>query len=395
MAKRSCRCRGRWAVPHMSIPLSEPNLGPAETAHVLEALQTGFVSSVGAAVVKFEQDFAKRVGRKHAIACSNGTAALHVALRLVGVEAGTDVLCADFTFAGSGNPIAYLGANPVFIDSERETWNLDPELVVREIERRAAAGESQPSAVEVVHVLGQPARMEEIVDVCERYGIPIVEDAAESLGAEWSTGRYAGVHTGAVGIIGCFSFNGNKIATTGGGGMLVTDDDELARRARHLTTQAKVPAIGYLHDEVGYNYRLTNLAAALGNAQLGRLDEFVASKRRIANAYDEAFANLDVVLPPRVEGLDSTYWLYSILAKNEAERDRLLAHLEASGVGARALWRPLHAQPAYAGSAHIGTGVGMELFERGVSLPSSTHLTVDDQETVIKAVRDFYDGELV
>lgn len=374
----------------MSIPLSEPNLGPDETAHVLAALQTGFVSSVGTAVVKFEEDFAARVGRKHAIACSNGTAALHVALRLVGVESGSDVLCADFTFAGSGNPIAYLGANPIFIDSERETWNLDPVLVVGEIERRAAVAETQPAAVEVVHVLGQPARMEAIVDVCERYGIPIVEDAAESLGAGWSSGRYAGVHTGAVGAIGCFSFNGNKIATTGGGGMLVTDDDELARRARHLTTQAKVPAIGYLHDEVGYNYRLTNLAAALGNAQLGRLDEFVSSKRRIAAAYDAAFADLDVVLPPRVEGFDSTYWLYSMLASDEDERDRLLKHLESRGIGARALWRPLSAQPAYAGSTHIGTGVGKNLFERGVSLPSSTHLPETDQTTVIDAVREFY-----
>lgn len=374
----------------MTIPLSEPNLGPLESKLVMEALESGFVSSVGAAVTRFELEFAERVGSRHAIACSNGTAALHVALRLVGVEHGDDVLCADFTFAGSANPIAYLGANAVFIDSEWDTWNLDPELVVAEIERRAAAGERQPAAVEVVHVLGQPAQMESIVDVCVRFGIPIVEDAAESLGAGWSTGRFAGRHTGSVGAIGCFSFNGNKIATTGGGGMLVTDDDELAARARHLTTQAKVPGVGYLHDEVGYNYRLTNLAAALGNAQLSRIDEFVASKHRIAAAYDDAFGALPVTLPPRKAGYDSTYWLYSILVADEAERDRLLEHLQKSGVGARALWRPLHVQPAYAGSRAVGSGIGTALFERGVSLPSSTHLTRSDQATVIDAVRAFF-----
>lgn len=374
----------------MSIPLSEPNLGPLETQHVLEALETGFVSSVGAAVTKFEQDFAEVVGTKYAVACTNGTAALHVALRLVGVTTGSDVLCADFTFAGSGNPIYYLGANPVFIDSEMTTWNIDPEMVVAEIERRAHEGEPLPAAVEVVHVLGQPAQMEAIVDVCAKYGIPIVEDAAESLGATWSSGRFAGVHTGAVGAIGCFSFNGNKIATTGGGGMIVTNDEELARRARHLTTQAKVPGVGYLHDEVGYNYRLTNLAAALGNAQLSRLGEFVSAKHRIAAAYDAAFADLPLVLPPRVEGYDSTYWLYSVLAADEAERDRLLTHLENAGIGARALWRPLHVQPAYKGSQVIGGRVGVELFERGVSLPSSTHLSVEDQQVVVRAVQEFY-----
>jgi dTDP-4-amino-4,6-dideoxygalactose transaminase len=247
-----------------------------------------------------------------------------------------------------------------------------------------------PAAVEVVHVLGQPARLEEIVEVCDRYGVPIVEDAAESLGARWSEGRYAGKHTGSVGQIGCFSFNGNKIATTGGGGMIVTDDPGLAERARHLTTQAKVPAVGYLHDEVGYNYRLTNLAAALGNAQLERLPEFVKAKHRIAEEYDRAFEALPIVRPPRIPGLESTYWLYSVLMADEAERDELLAHLEARFIGARALWRPLHAQPAFAGSRVVGGAVGRSLFARGVSLPSSTHLTAEAQARVTSAVLDFY-----
>ena len=202
-------------------------------------------------------------------------------------------------------------------------------------------------------------------------------------------GALAGRATGAVGRVGAFSFNGNKIATTGGGGMLVTDDEDLARRARHLTTQAKVPDVGYLHDEVGYNYRLTNIAAALGLAQLSRLDGFVARKREIAARYDEELAGTGLVLPPRVPGMDATYWLYSVLAPEDLDggRDALLEKLMARGVGARALWRPLHAQPPFRGARVVGSGQTSEaLFDRGLSLPCATELTDDDQSRVIDAV---------
>ncbi|EWT07548.1 pyridoxal phosphate-dependent aminotransferase [Intrasporangium chromatireducens Q5-1] len=378
--------------PEGTIPLAVPNIGDLERRYVLEAVESGFVSSVGPFVAEFERRFAERVGAKHAVACSTGTAAIHIGLILLGVRRGDDVVCSDFTFVGSVAPIAYLGARPVLVDSEERTWNLDPALLAEELERRARVGEAMPKVVEVVHALGQPADLAPIVEVCERFGVAILEDAAESLGSGWSTGPLAGRQTGTVGAVGCFSFNGNKIATTGGGGMIVTDDDELAARARHLTTQAKVADVGYLHDEVGYNYRLTNLAAGLGLAQLERLDEFVGAKHRIAARYDVAFADLPLVLPPRLAGLDATYWLYSVLVPETdgRGRDELLGHLSERGVGARALWRPLHLQPPYAGAPVVGGTVGQALFERGVSLPCATELTEADQDRVVRAVRSFF-----
>lgn len=378
--------------PEGTVPLAVPNIGELERRYVLEAVESGFVSSVGPFVSEFEQRFAEKVGARHAIACATGTAAIHIGLILLGVERGDEVYCSDFTFVGSVNPIAYVGAEPVLIDSETRTWNMDPELLGAELDRRAAAGEPLPRVVEIVHVLGQPADMVPLMAACERHGIPVLEDAAESLGATWTSGPYAGRHTGTVGAVGCFSFNGNKIATTGGGGMIVTDDDALAARARHLTTQAKVPDVGYLHDEVGYNYRLTNIAAGLGLAQLARLDEFVAAKHRVAARYDAAFADLPLVLPPRIEGLDATYWLYSVMVPETdgRGRDDFLGHLNGLGIGARALWRPLHAQPPFATARVVGGQVGDGLFERGLSLPCATELTDDDQTRVIEAVRSFF-----
>lgn len=378
------------------IPLAVPNVGSHERDLVLEAVESGFVSSVGPFVTQFEEEFAAAVGARHAVACASGTAAIHLGLQVLGVERGDLVAVADFTFVGSVNPVTYLGAEPLFIDSERRTWNLDPSLLSAELDRRAVAGEPMPKVVEVVHALGQPAELEEVLRACERHGIAVLEDAAESLGATWTTtttdGRAVERHTGTLGRVGAFSFNGNKIVTTGGGGMLVTDDEELANRARHLSTQAKVPGIGYLHDEVGYNYRLTNVAAALGLAQLRRLPEFVARKREIAARYDEALAELDgfVETPPRLVGSDSTYWLYSVLVPT-GNRDGVLARLEAAGIGARALWRPLHSQPPFADHGVIAQDptqpVGSDLFARGISLPCSTSLSDQDQERVCTALR--------
>lgn len=376
--------------PVGTIALATPNVGEAERQAVLAALDSGFVSSVGPEVTQFEQEFAALVGSRHAVATSSGTAALHVALRLAGVGPGDEVFVSDFTFIGSANPVAYLGADVVLVDSEPGSWNMDPELVEAELDRRARAGEPMPRAIELVHVLGQPADGHRIAEIAGRHGVVVVEDAAESLGAGWVDGAGRTVHTGTLGTLGAFSFNGNKIVTAGGGGMIVTEDDELARRAKHLTTQAKVPDVGYLHDEVGYNYRLTNLAAALGLAQLRRLDEFVAAKRRIAARYDAALADLPLTLAPRVPGTDSTYWLYSVLVDDQPTRDDLLDHLSRHGVGARALWRPLHQQPPFSHSRALGGQVATGLFDRGLSLPCSTDLSDDDHDRVVAAMRSYY-----
>ena len=377
------------------IPLAEPSIGALEIEYVTDAVRSGYVSSIGPYVTRFEEEFAAAVGARHAVACASGTAALHVALRILGVGAGDEVVVADFTFIGSVNPVVYQGAEPLFVDSERDTWNLDPDLLIEHLSGRLSRGEALPKAVEVVHVLGQPARIERLLDFCAEHGIAVLEDAAESLGAGWVSGPLAGRHTGTVGTVGAFSFNGNKIATTGGGGMIVTDDEALARRARHLTTQAKVPGVGYLHDEVGYNYRLTNLSAALGAAQLERLPEFVKRKAEIAERYDAAFRSLGLVLPPRRPSDRATYWLYSLLVPDgatSADRDALLDHLNRAGVQARALWRPLHMQPPFARTRRLGGEVAEDLFDRGVSLPCSVGLGEADQQLVVDSVLAFFQG---
>jgi aminotransferase in exopolysaccharide biosynthesis len=372
------------------IPLSEPCLGGNARRYLEECLATNFVSSVGPFVERFEREFAAAVGARFAVACASGTAALHVALRLCGVVDGDEVVAPTLTFIASVNPILYERARPLLVDAEPRTWNMDPSLVADELERRARRGERQPRAVEAVHLLGHPAELEPLVDACQRHGVALVEDACEALGSRWTAGRFAGKHVGTVGRVGCFSFNGNKIITTGGGGMIVTDDQALARRAKHLTTQARLPGVEYRHDEVGYNYRLSNLAAALGVAQLEELPTFVQKKLAIADRYDAAFAGVPgLVPPPRRPGCAPSLWLYTVLVDEAAfggSSRALLERLARAGVQARPIWSPLHTMPMFADARRIGGAVAEELFARGLSLPCSVGLAEGDQARVIDAV---------
>lgn len=376
--------------PAITIPLSVPHLAGNERRYLEECIATNYVSSVGPFVERFEREFADYVGARFAVACVNGTAAIHLGMRLLGVGPGDEVFVPAFTFVASVNPILYQSATPVLVDSESRTWNMDPDLVVAEIERRARAGLRQPKAVEVVHILGHPADIGPMVEACEKNGIALVEDAAESLGGCYRSGRFAARHVGTIGRMGFFSFNGNKILTTGGGGMLVTDDEGLARRARHLVRQARVQGPEYIHDEVGYNYRLTNVAAALGVAQLEQLPAFLARKRAIAAAYRAAFSDVaGLTLAPRVPWAEPSHWMCSVLIDPAAfgsDRDAVRNALGARGIEARSLWCPVHLMEPYQGLPRLGGGVSELIYARGLSLPCSVGLTDPEQAEVIRAV---------
>jgi dTDP-4-amino-4,6-dideoxygalactose transaminase len=357
-----------------------------------EAISSGFVSSVGRFVNEFETRFAEYVGAKYAVACASGTAALHIAMRLAGVQPGDLVAVSDFTFMASSNAASYQFAELLLVDSHEDSWCMDVDKLRTELERRREAGEKLPKVIEIVHILGQPADTAAVMELASEFGITVIEDAAEALGATWTAGPLKGKHVGTVGHMGAYSFNGNKIMTTGGGGMFTTDDEDLARRAKHLSTQARTPDRGYLHDEIGFNYRLTNIAAALGVAQLERLDGFVAAKREIAMRYNEAFAGTAIQTPPALPGQESTYWLYSIqvpAGRGTEARDELQDFLAAADIESRSLWRPLHMQPPLKDAAVVGGSVGEDLFHRGLSLPCSTELTAVEQKRVIDRVLEW------
>ena len=369
------------------IPLAVPTLAGNEAAYLQACIDTNFVSSVGPFVERFESTFAGIVGSRYAVACATGTAAIHVALRVLGIGAGDEVFVPTLTFIASANPIAYQGASPVLLDVEASTMNLDPGIVADELARRARTGARQPAAIEVVHLLGHPADLGPLLEAADRYGVPIVEDASEALGATYRGGPLDGRQVGSVGRLGCFSFNGNKLVTTGGGGMITTDDPVLAAAARHLTTQARLPGRRYQHDAVGYNYRLTNLAAAVGLAQLERLDALLEGRRANAAHYDRALPAIDGIdIAPRAPWAAPTFWLYSALLDRPVV-DVVAEGLDARGVEARPIWTPLHRTPVYADAPRLGGAVAEDLADRAISLPSSSSLTEADRERVVDALR--------
>ena len=365
------------------IYLSPPDMTGAEREALLRAFDSNWIAPLGPEVNAFERELAERVGVADAAALSSGTAALHLALVLLEVGAGDEVWTSTLTFAATANAIRYVGATPVFIDSERETWNMDPELLSEAL-REAATKGRLPKAVVVVDLYGQCADYEPILAACNEYEVPVVEDAAEALGA-----TYRGRAAGSFGVIGTLSFNGNKIITTSGGGALVADDAALVERARYLASQARRPAAHYQHDEVGYNYRLSNLLAALGRAQLGRLDELIERRRRIHRRYREALECIDgIAFLPEPPGSQSNAWLTCIVLDESrlgVGPTQVREHLETQNIEARPVWKPMHLQPVFESCRSIGGAVAEDLFGRGLCLPSGSALGEDSQNRAIDA----------
>lgn len=370
------------------ILLSTPHIGEQELKFVQEAFDTNWIAPVGPHIDAFETDLAQMVGSNQAAALSSGTAALHLALKLVGVQAGDEVFCSTFTFIASASPITYLGATPVFIDSDRLTWNMDPNLLETALAKRDKLGKL-PKAVVLVHLYGQSADLEPISQICDRYGVPLIEDAAEALGA-----TYKNTSPGTWGKAGIFSFNGNKIITTSGGGMLVSDDANLIRKAKFLATQARDPEPHYEHTEIGFNYRLSNVCAGIGRGQLAVLPARVAARRRIFSIYQQALSDLPGInFMPEAEFGTSTRWLTCLTIEPKdasIDREQIRLHLLEQQIETRPVWKPMHLQPVFAGCECINNGVAEELFAKGLCLPSGSNLTDEDLSRVIDAVKAAY-----
>ena len=365
--------------------LSPPCMLGNERELLLDAFDSNWIAPLGPHVDAFEKEFADQVGTEHAVALSSGTAAIHLALILMGVEPGDSILTASFTFAATANAITYVGAKPVFVDSDEASWNMDPEMVVQALEEGQRAGQL-PKAVLSVDILGQSADYERLEQICSEYGVPLIEDAAEALGA-----MHQGQPAGSFGQIGCFSFNGNKIITTSGGGMLVTNREDWATQARFLATQARDPAPHYQHSQIGYNYRMSNLLAAVGRGQLENLDVHVQRRRSIFERYQEQLGQLPGIgFMPEPENCRSTRWLTVItINPNEfgATREDIRLALEAENIESRPAWKPMHRQPVFANCKMYGGSCCEWIFENGLSLPSGTALTEEQQSRVIEIIR--------
>lgn len=357
----------------------------AEVSLVQGVFDSNWVAPLGPHVDAFEHEFAQAVGARHAVALSSGTAALHLALLLAGVRQDDDVIVSSLTFSASVNPIAYLGARPVFIDSEASSWNMDPSLLEQALEDGARKGR-RTAAVVAVHLYGQSADIDAITKICARYDVPLIEDAAEALGA-----TYKGKHPGTFGQSGIFSFNGNKIITTSGGGMLVSEDPATIAHARKLATQAREPAAHYEHREIGYNYRLSNVLAAIGRAQLGVLHDRVNARRRVFEAYREGLGGLPGMKFQReMEWGRHNRWLTCVLIEAGqfgADREAVRLALEAENIEARPLWKPMHQQPVFAGCPTFGGDVADRLFQTGLCLPSGSAMTASDIQRVCETIR--------
>jgi len=367
------------------IYLSPPHMAGEELALLNDAFQSNWIAPLGPHLDAFEQEFASKLGVEHAVALSSGTAALHLALLVAGVEPGDQVVTSTLTFVATANAIRYTGAEPIFIDSELKSWNMDPQLLANALANADRCGEL-PKAVVVVDICGQCADWQPIGEVCAKYEIPLIADSAESLGA-----NYGGQAAGTLGDMGCFSFNGNKIMTTSGGGMLVTSNGQWAERVRHLATQARESAPHYQHSEQGYNYRLSNLLAAVGRGQLRVLEERVTQRRAVYDFYHQAFQDLPgVEFMPEADFGDSTRWLTCLLIDERVSgvtpSDLLCAFAEAN-IEARPMWKPMHLQPLFQKSRVVGGMIAETIFQKGLCLPSGSSLSQENLQRVASVFR--------
>ena len=376
------------------IHLSLAHMSGKEEEFIHEAFLTNWVVPLGPNVDGFENDLATWLGEKsasplHVVALSSGTAAIHLALVMLGVGPGDEVICQSFTFAASANPIVYQGATPVFVDSEPDTWNMDPELLRQAIDDRLRATGKLPKAIIPVHLYGTPARMDEINSVASAYGIPVVEDAAEALGSE-----YNGSYCGTFGTYGALSFNGNKMITTSGGGALICPDEESARRVKFYATQARENFPYYQHEQIGYNYRLSNISAGIGRGQMYVLDEHIARRRAIHALYVEKLKNtpgITVMQPRSNVDLHPNYWLSTILVNPQEAGftyQELSARLTAADIESRPLWKPMHLQPVFAKAPAYVNGVSEALFAQGLCLPSGPMVTDEDVDRIVEIIKN-------
>lgn len=376
------------------IHLSLAHMSGKEEEFIHEAFLTNWVVPLGPNVDGFENDLATWLGEKsasplHVVALSSGTAAIHLALVMLGVGPGDEVICQSFTFAASANPIVYQGATPVFVDSEPGTWNMDPELLRQAIDDRLRTTGKLPKAIIPVHLYGTPARMDEINSVASAYGIPVVEDAAEALGSEYN-GRYCGTF----GTYGALSFNGNKMITTSGGGALICPDEESARRVKFYATQARENFPYYQHEQIGYNYRLSNISAGIGRGQMYVLNEHIARRRAIHELYVEKLKNtpgITVMQPRSNVDLHPNYWLSTILVNPQEAGftyQELSARLTAADIESRPLWKPMHLQPVFAKAPAYVNGVSETLFAQGLCLPSGPMVTDEDVNRIVEIIKN-------
>lgn len=358
-----------------------------EQEYVKEAFDTNWIAPLGANVNNFEKELAEYVGVGYAAALSSGTAAIHMGLQALGVQKGDIVFCQALTFSASANPIVYEGATPVFIDSEYETWNMDPKALEKAFEKYT------PKAVIVVHLYGIPAKMDEIMKICQKHNVPILEDAAESLGATIN-----GKQTGTFGKFGAFSFNGNKIITTSGGGMLVSDNEERIAKVRFWATQSREKFRYYEHKEIGYNYRLSNISAGIGRGQLKVLDERIAEKTNIHNTYKEGFKSIkEIQMQPYMQNSKPNFWLSAIILDKDSKVTplQIIEALEKENIESRPIWKPMQLQPVFADCDFItlneSGSVSEDIFSRGVCLPSDTKMTKEEQAKVIEIIKGLFD----